>query len=90
MWRLNSYWRFQQSGDGVIVEVESLTLSRNLPPIIGVLIRPIVTGTARESITRTLASMRAVCGMTACGLRLGAWGLGLGAWEEDYSTKLSA
>ncbi len=42
-----------------IVEIESLTLSRNLPPIIGVLIRPIVTGTARESITRTLASMRA-------------------------------
>ena len=59
MWRLNSYWRFQQSGDGVIVEVESLTLSRNLPPIIGALIRPIVNNTARESITRTLGSMRA-------------------------------
>lgn len=59
MWRLNSYWRFKQVDGGVIVEVESLTLSRNLPPIIGALIRPIVNSTARESITRTLASMRA-------------------------------
>ena len=59
MWRLNSYWRFKQLDSGVVVEVESLTLSRNLPPIIGALIRPIVNNTARESITRTLSSMRA-------------------------------
>ncbi len=59
MWRLNSYWRFKQVGGDVIVEVESLTLSRDLPPIIGTLMRPIVNSTARESITRTLASMRA-------------------------------
>jgi len=59
MWRLYSYWRYKQVGDGVVVEVESLTLSRNLPMIIGVLLRPVVNSTARESITRTLASMRA-------------------------------
>lgn len=59
LWRMNSYWRFKQLGDSVIVEVESLTLSRDLPPLIGPLIRPIVNSTARESITRTLLSMRA-------------------------------
>ena len=59
MWRLNSYWRYKQIDDGVLVEIESLTLSRNLPAIIGPLIRPIVTSTARESMTRTLASVRA-------------------------------
>lgn len=59
MWRLNSYWRYQQAGSGVLVEIESLTLSRDLPPIIGALIRPIVNSTARESMTRTLASVRA-------------------------------
>lgn len=59
MWRLNSHWRFKQVGGDVLVEVESVTLSRNLPRIIGALIRPIVNSTARESITRTLASMRA-------------------------------
>lgn len=59
MWRLNSYWRYKQLDDGVLVEVESLTLSRDLPPILGTLIRPIVNSTARESMTRTLASVRA-------------------------------
>jgi putative flippase GtrA len=59
MWKLNSYWRYKQVDDGVVVEIESLTLSRNLPAIIGPLIRPIVTSTARESMTRTLASVRA-------------------------------
>jgi len=59
MWRLNSYWRYQQLDDGVLVEIESLTLSRSLPAIIGPLIRPIVNSTARESMTRTLASVRA-------------------------------
>jgi putative flippase GtrA len=59
MWRLNSYWRYKTHGNGVLIEIESLTLSRDLPPIIGPLIRPIVTSTARESMTRTLASVRA-------------------------------
>ena len=59
MWRLNSYWRYQQVDGGVLVEIESLTLSRDLPPIIGRLIRPIITSTARESMSRTLASVRA-------------------------------
>ena len=59
MWRLNSYWRYKQVDGGVLVEVESLTLSRDLPAFIGALIRPIVNSTARESMTRTLASVRA-------------------------------
>jgi len=59
MWKLNSYWRYKQVDNGVLVEIESLTLSRDLPAIIGPLIRPIVTSTARESMTRTLASVRA-------------------------------
>ena len=58
MWRLYSYWRYKQAGDGVLVEVESLTLSRNLPFLIGPLLRPVVNSTARDSITRTLTSMR--------------------------------
>lgn len=59
LWRLNTYWRYKQVDGGVLVEIESLTLSRPLPAIIGTLIRPIITSTARESMTRTLASVRA-------------------------------
>jgi len=58
MWRLYSYWRYKQVGNGVIVEVESLTLSRNLPFLFTPFLRPVVNSTARDSITRTLTSMR--------------------------------
>jgi len=63
MWRLNSYWRYKQVDGGVLVEIESLTLSRDLPAIVGPLIRPIVNSTARESMTRTLSSVRARFGV---------------------------
>lgn len=58
MWRLNSFWRYKQLDDGVLIEVESLSLSRDLPAIIGPLIRPIVSGVARESMSRTLVALR--------------------------------
>ncbi|MDP3717377.1 MAG: hypothetical protein Q8T13_06395 [Acidobacteriota bacterium] len=58
MWRLYSYWRYKQVGDGVVVEVESLTLSRNLPFLFSPFLRPVVNSTARDSLTRTLTSMR--------------------------------
>ena len=59
MWRLYSYWRYKQVGGGVVVEVESLTLSRNLPFLVSPFLRPVVNSTARDSLTRTLTSMRA-------------------------------
>lgn len=58
LWRMNSYWRYRQSGDGVIVECESLTLSRGIPRGLGFIIRPLINKVARESMRRTLFSMR--------------------------------
>lgn len=58
LWRLNSYWRYKQLDDGVLVEVESVSLSRDLPAFIAPVIRPIVSGVARESMIRTLAAVR--------------------------------
>ncbi len=58
MWRLNSYWRYEQMGNGVMVEVESLTLSRNVPFLLGPIAKPIISRIARETLERTLASMR--------------------------------
>ncbi|MCZ6769611.1 MAG: hypothetical protein O7D93_10230 [Acidobacteria bacterium] len=58
LWRLNSYWRYQQVDGGVLVECESLTLSRGVPAILAFFIKPIITGVARESMERTLSSMR--------------------------------
>jgi phosphatidylglycerophosphate synthase len=57
LWRLNSYWRYDQVNGGVRVELDSLTLSRGVPPGLGFLLQPIISGIARESMQRTLASI---------------------------------
>ena len=58
LWRLNSYWRYQEVEGGVLVECESLTLSRRIPVLVSLFVRPIVEGVAKESMNRTLRSMR--------------------------------
>ena len=58
MWRLNSYWRYQQTADGVLVEMESLTLSRDVPAVLRPIAMPIVSRIAKESVRRTLDAFR--------------------------------
>ena len=58
LWRLNSYWKYEQRGDGVLVECESLTLSRDYPSFLKPILGPIISSVARESMLRTLTSMR--------------------------------
>jgi len=58
LWRMNSYWRYRQVSGGVLVECESLTLSRSVPPVLGPLIRPLIDRVARESLHRTLGCFR--------------------------------
>jgi hypothetical protein len=59
LWKMNSYWRYQQVEGGVIVELESMTLSRSIPSFLQAIARPIINSIARESMERTLQSMRA-------------------------------
>ncbi len=60
LWRLNSYWRYQEVDGGVIVECESISLSRSIPAMVGWMIRPIINRTARETLAATLTSMSEV------------------------------
>jgi len=60
LWRLNSYWRYSQAGNDVLVELESLSLSREMPMLLTPVAGPIVNRIARESMTRTLDSVRDV------------------------------
>jgi len=60
LWRLNSYWRYQQVDEGVIVECESVSLSRSVPAMLRWMIGPIINRTARETLTATLTSMSEV------------------------------
>ena len=59
LWRLNTYWRFLQRDNGVYVECESITLTRDIPAGFGWLVRPFVTSIPRESLTFTLETTRA-------------------------------
>jgi hypothetical protein len=58
LWRLNSYWRYQAVDGGVIVECESISLSRTMPALLRATVQPIVDHVARSSMERTLLSMR--------------------------------
>ena len=59
LWRMNSYWRYQEVKGGVIVECESMTLSRSIPSVLEYMVRPMIGSIARESMRRTLDSLRA-------------------------------
>ena len=60
MWRLNSYWRYDTVPGGVVVQLESLTLSRDVPWAVSAVASPIINRIARESMVRTLTSLRAM------------------------------
>jgi hypothetical protein len=62
LWRLNAYWRYEQIVGGVIVELESLTLSRDVPFGLGSIVEPIVDRVARDSVNRTLDHLRRTYG----------------------------
>jgi hypothetical protein len=58
MWRLNSYWRFLGVPGGVVVECESISLSRDIPTGLGWLIGRFVNSIPRESLEQTLVGIR--------------------------------
>jgi hypothetical protein len=58
LWRLHSYWRYEQQPGGVLVELDSLTLSRSVPAIVRPVAMPLVNQVARESMTRTLEALK--------------------------------
>ena len=58
LWRLNAYWRYEQVDGGVLIECESISLSRSVPVMVRFLISGIVEGIARESLEKTLGGLK--------------------------------
>ena len=58
LWRLDSYWSFEERDGGVYVECEAVSLTRDVPTGLGWLINPIVRSLPRESLTSTLRATR--------------------------------
>ena len=59
LWRLFSYWRFEEKDGGVYVQLESIGLSRGVPEIIGWLVNPLLRSIPRGTLTSLLAATRA-------------------------------
>ena len=58
LWRLNAYWRYEAVPGGVLIECESVSLSRAVPYVLRPFATGLVEGLARESLERTLTGLR--------------------------------
>ena len=58
MWRMYGYWFFEEKDGGVVVECESVTLTRDVPFGMGKLLSPIVRELPAESLRKSLESTR--------------------------------
>jgi hypothetical protein len=58
LWRMNTYWRFEEKDGGTYVECQSVSLTRDIPEGLGWLVGSYVTSVPRESLTFTLATTR--------------------------------
>jgi hypothetical protein len=58
LWRLYSYWRFQERQGGVYLECRAISLSRDIPFGLGWAIKPIIQELPGESLTNTLENTR--------------------------------
>jgi len=58
MWRLNSYWNFEERDAGVWLECRAISLSRDIPKGLAWIIEPIIRKLPRESLIHTLRATR--------------------------------
>ena len=58
LWRLYSYWRFEQRDSGVVIECRAISLTRDVPRGLGWAIEPIIQKLPKESLIHTLEATR--------------------------------
>ena len=58
LWRLYSYWKFDERNSGVTVECRAISLTRDIPTGLGWIIDPIVRKLPQESLVATLEQTR--------------------------------
>lgn len=58
LWRINAYWSFLEERDGLLIECEAVSLTRDVPAGLGWLIVPIIRELPRSSLESTLTATR--------------------------------
>jgi hypothetical protein len=54
LWRLNTYWSYEERDGGLYMQIESISLTRGIPTGLGWVIRPYIESVPRESLEFTL------------------------------------
>ena len=62
LWKLNSYWRFEERDGGTWLECEAISLTRDVPTGLGWIILPIIRDLPKQSLENTLRSTRTALG----------------------------
>jgi len=58
LWRLNTYWSYEERDGGLYMQLESISLTRGIPTGLGWMIGPFVESVPRESLEFTLEKTR--------------------------------
>jgi hypothetical protein len=56
LWRLNTYWSYQEADGGLYLQIESISLTRSVPSGLNWIIQPFIQKIPRESLEFTLRS----------------------------------
>lgn len=58
LWRLCSFWNFQETNNGTLIECRAISLTRDIPLALKWMIQPIVRSLPKESLIATLSATR--------------------------------
>jgi hypothetical protein len=58
VWKLNTFWRFEEKDGGTYLECQAISLSRDIPTGLGWVVESFVSSVPRESLTFTLTTAR--------------------------------
>ena len=59
LWRMNTFWRFEEKDGGTYIECQAISLTRDIPTGLGWVVGPFVTSVPKESLNFTLSTARA-------------------------------
>ncbi len=59
LWRLNSWWHVEERGGGVVMELRSISLTRDIPLVLSWAIKPMVTSLPKDTLESNLGKTRA-------------------------------
>jgi hypothetical protein len=58
LWRMNTYWSYEERNGGLYIQIESITLTRSVPTGLGWAIGPFIESIPRQSLEFTLRATR--------------------------------